>query len=273
MTLPPPLARSFSKAAERYQQHAELQRQIAKSLCATLEPGWIPQRAVDLGCGTGFLTVELSRRYPQTELHAVDISEGMLRLCEQQQRELQQVRIHLADARTFQSATRFELLASSSALQWMHPLDATLRHFRTLLAPQGRFLAAVMLDSTLGRLRKLRTELFPRKSPREILPSSAQLIRLLRDAGFRLRRYDEQLRQEYYDNGWALLRHLCAVGVSGSTELNSSGLLGRSELHRLCREYDRRYVVDDGRIAVDYHVAFFEAEIDDGNLSNRSRQV
>lgn len=59
-------------------------RPVTEEMFALL-PEQVAGNILDLGCGTGFTTAELERRYPATPVRAVDISAGMVaeaeRLC------------------------------------------------------------------------------------------------------------------------------------------------------------------------------------------------
>ncbi len=73
------VAASFSRAAASYDAVAELQRGVGESLLSALPEGFSPRRWVDLGCGTGYFSRALERRFGAAEGLAVDIAEGMLR--------------------------------------------------------------------------------------------------------------------------------------------------------------------------------------------------
>ena len=69
----------FERAAKTYDAAAVLQREVAKRLSERLD--YIkhqPARALDIGCGTGFITDDLLKRYPKAEIIALDVSLNML---------------------------------------------------------------------------------------------------------------------------------------------------------------------------------------------------
>lgn len=80
------VARSFSRAANTYDQHAALQHEIEKRLIQRLSYTKInPDRILNLGSGTGNVNKELQAMFPQAEIISLDMAEGMLQHANQQQ--------------------------------------------------------------------------------------------------------------------------------------------------------------------------------------------
>ena len=67
----------FNRAASTYTHHSEIQSITAQQLIQqnTLTS---PQHVLDIGSGTGILTKKLAQIYPNSIIHAIDISENML---------------------------------------------------------------------------------------------------------------------------------------------------------------------------------------------------
>lgn len=72
------VAASFSRAAASYDSVAELQREVGGQLLGRLPQAFVPQRWLDLGCGTGYFSRALGERFPDGQGVALDIAEGML---------------------------------------------------------------------------------------------------------------------------------------------------------------------------------------------------
>ena len=122
-----------------------------------------PRRILELGCGTGFLTRQLLESFRQAQIDAIDISAAMI---EQARREVgfnDRVHWHVCDVRDYQAPTLYDLIASSSSLQWMQPLHDLFVHLASMLRPGGRLLCSLMVEGTLGELHRLRREIAPLK--------------------------------------------------------------------------------------------------------------
>ena len=73
------LRTAFERAAASYDQAAVLQREISNRMLSRLEYiKYRPDVIVDAGSGTGYGTQQLAKRYPNSQLIAVDIAWVML---------------------------------------------------------------------------------------------------------------------------------------------------------------------------------------------------
>ena len=105
------------------------------------------ERAVDLGCGTGVVTITLADRY--TDVLGVDTSAPMLDLALRRPRP--GVRYELRDMMDVSTERdgRFDLVVSTFALHHAPELGRALAHIRDLVRPGG---LAVVVD-VVGRRR------------------------------------------------------------------------------------------------------------------------
>lgn len=75
-----------------------------------------PRSVLDLGCGTGHLTIELARRFPKANVVGLDASPDML-----EQACLLDPRIEwvLADLESWEPSDTFDVIYSNAALHWI----------------------------------------------------------------------------------------------------------------------------------------------------------
>jgi malonyl-CoA O-methyltransferase len=145
------VAASFSRAAASYDSVAELQRDVGSQLLSRLPADFIPDRWLDLGCGTGYFSRALGERFPTGQGVALDIAEGMLN-----------------HARPLGGATHFiagdaerlplqdstcDLIFSSLAVQWCADFGSVLSEAQRVLKPGGIFAFASLCVGTLFELR------------------------------------------------------------------------------------------------------------------------
>jgi malonyl-CoA O-methyltransferase len=122
---------------------------MAATLLASL-PALKPHRVLDLGCGTGTLTVELGRKFPRAEVVGLDIAPGMIEVA--RQRAGRNVSFQLGDGEELAGEREWDLIVSNATLQW---LDAarTFAGVARLLKPQGLFVFSTFGPQTLIELR------------------------------------------------------------------------------------------------------------------------
>ncbi|WP_224247078.1 methyltransferase domain-containing protein [Hyalangium gracile] len=95
-----------------------------------------PAQVVDLGCGTGDLTLVLAERWPTARVTGVDSSEAMVAEATRRAHP-DRVRFELADLARWTPAAPVDVLFSNAALHWLPEHPALLSRLVSLLAPGG----------------------------------------------------------------------------------------------------------------------------------------
>jgi trans-aconitate 2-methyltransferase len=118
---------------EQYGRFARERRQPFDDLMTLLEP--VPGgRALDMGCGTGELTVDLHRRLGVASTVGIDTSGSMLRAAP----VVDGVRFELADLTAFEPQAPVDVVAANASLQWVPDHGAQLARLTRWLAPGGQ---------------------------------------------------------------------------------------------------------------------------------------
>ncbi len=107
-----------------------------------------PERLLEIGCSTGFLTRKLRQRYPHTEIWAVDLSRRAIRRA--QRRHLPGVRFRVADFLRHLPAHAFPLVVSMHVFQLLPP-ETAFQRLRDLLSPGGTALVTLTTETLLTR--------------------------------------------------------------------------------------------------------------------------
>ncbi len=151
-SLEPPFSKrqieqAFGQAATHYNQAALVQRRCAEQLLGELErirPKLPPGPAIEIGCGTGFLTQGLIQKMGDRSLEITDLSPSMLTVCQRQiafTNHASEVMFRPLDGELWQPISKhYALIISSFAVQWFQQLESTLDRWISALKPGGKVL-------------------------------------------------------------------------------------------------------------------------------------
>ena len=93
---------------------------------------------LDIGCGTGKLTLELARLAPEGSITGVDPSEEMLKKARDVFVNPPKVRLIKGSAQEMDFEGEFDLVFSNSALHWVKEQRLATKRAYTALKPEGR---------------------------------------------------------------------------------------------------------------------------------------
>lgn len=93
-----------------------------------------PGRIADLGCGTGNSTEVLSEKWPGTDVVGIDSSPEMLDAARRKGLDATWL---LQDLNTWSPDSKFDLIFSNAAFQWIHPVGVLLETCVRSLNPGG----------------------------------------------------------------------------------------------------------------------------------------
>lgn len=151
------VAERFSRSAYRYESEAVIQRAAAAQLESWLARQYThePRRIAEIGCGTGFLTRLLHKRFPACPIQATDLAPNMIEHCRQSMRDDDRVEFMVCDGRDIRFDPPPDWIVSAMCFQWFDPLLPVLEHH--LL--QSRALGfSIMLDGSFSAWRAAHDE-------------------------------------------------------------------------------------------------------------------
>jgi malonyl-CoA O-methyltransferase len=276
---------SFQRAADRYDEAAFLQQEVARRLDDHLDGVKIaPQRILDAGCGTGFGTSLMRARYPRADVVGLDLAEAMLHQAAARQRgsvwEKLRARLiskvthfvplcadieHLPLARA-----SFDMAWSSLALQWVGDLQASFKDMHRVLKPGGLFIFASFGPDTLKELRSASAGVDGHQHVNRFIDMH-DVGDALVHAGFSNPVMEmEQITLTYTDLP-ALMRDLKAIGAHTVLEGRRQGLMGKSAWRRLLLNYEK--FRQDDRLPATYEVVYGHAWAEPVKKLEDGRQI
>ncbi|MFH0953513.1 MAG: methyltransferase [Verrucomicrobiota bacterium] len=249
----------FSAAAKSYDAHAEVQKAVAERLAGLLPKDLLPGRILEVGCGTGLLTKHLLKRFPNTSLDALDLSERMIQRAKARFPEETRIRWLIADAAKYQPRLNYPLIASSCSLHWLPDLVEGMRHIAGLLETGGTFAFAIMVYGTLSELREARLRVAPHKPPLRRLPTASEVRECVRLSGLTITQSEEEYYPSLYPSGRSLLTTLHDQGLTGGEISHAMLPLNRQEIKDLAHDYEEHYARADGEVVASFRVLFVVA--------------
>ena len=246
--------RAFSRASTSYDAAAQLQHAVEARLLESLDylddPALkreVPQRVLDLGCGTGRASLAMQKRWPKAQIVSLDLALPML----QQARNAARQRVGWlsnpfaqkpaqvnADARALPLADgSIDVLFSNLCLQWVEDLDALFAGFRRVLKPHGLLLVSTFGPETLWELREAfaHADAAPHVSPfADIAGFGDALVR----AGFHQPVLDREDERTYYPDLPALMREQRAIGATNALASRRHTLTGRARFAAAANAYE-----------------------------------
>ncbi|KAF0098788.1 MAG: malonyl-CoA O-methyltransferase [bacterium] len=266
------IRRSFEAAAERYDEAAFLQHEVARRLDDHLDGMKIdPGMILDAGCGTGFGLSLLKARFPKARLLGLDLAHAMALHAAHGHAQAAGWRTWLS--RLTPHASRLTTLCadmerlplrkdsldmvwSSLALQWVVEPDITFREAHRVLKPEGLFLFATFGPDTLMELRAASADLDGHQHVNRFIDMH-DLGDALVHAGFSNPVMEMERITLTYEALPGLLRDLKAIGAHTVLENRRAGLMGKTEWKRLADHYERYR--RDGRLPATYEVVYGHA--------------
>lgn len=246
------VARDFGAAAGHYDRAARLQREVVDALM-TLQPQGTPATLLDLGCGTGLALPQLSERYPDADLYAMDLAEGMVAYTENRFRDsIALATVADAEALPLQRNS-VDRVFSSLMIQWCPAPSRVLSEVARVLRPGGTALVSTLLDGTLSELKESWEAVDPAGHHVNRFISRTSLERLCA-AAFDDVQTDYRRVTLEYDNVLSLFRELKGLGARYKADDRSASVTGPGKIRALQSVYEQAYG-QQGRIPARYEVA------------------
>lgn len=211
----------FAKAAATYDSHAIPQQMTALHLAAMIRKCAKPQdihNVLEIGPGTGFLTHSWRKFLNPEHTDFVDITAvGPFDIPGHAE-------YHVADAETWitQQSRKYDLIVSSSVIQWFADIPGFLRNCSNLLNSGGVLAISTFAPGNLGELDKLR--------PAPLMYPSIDTLCTALGHDFDITATDALSITMEFESRRHLLMHLKHTGVAGSA---SSGIISATPLTTL----------------------------------------
>ena len=230
------IRKSFSNAAQTYDDLAGLQRLVGTALLTDYPLQSAAGLIMDLGCGTGFISQQLPINVEQQALVAVDIAMPMLK--HSQLKNSHQVQYFVcADAEKLPFVHgSFQQIYSNLALQWCQHLEAVLLDCRRILANQGQLVFTTFGVKTLQELKSAWASVDQYTHVNDFI-NEQQLIALIENADFSLVGIENVVYQRHYPDVISLMHELKGIGAHNVNAHRNKQLTTRQQLQQMIKHY------------------------------------
>lgn len=149
---------SFNAAVDEYSQNAQVQERIANSFFRWIEPvisGRLVPTALEIGCGTGFLTRLIAPALNQTDWTITDVAPEMVLRCSGLMEEPGRCRFQSLDGEhpdRLEGGHPFDLICSNLAFQWFVDLPTALARLVDCLKPDGMLLFSTLANDNFRQV-------------------------------------------------------------------------------------------------------------------------
>lgn len=128
--------------AENYAKNSSAQLHWAQVFLASLMFEG-DETLLDIGCGDGKITAQLSRLVPRGSVLGIDASEDMIHFASTSfpKEQYPNLRFQQMDAATLDLPRQFDVVISNAALHWIESPQAVLKGVQACLKPGGQFRA------------------------------------------------------------------------------------------------------------------------------------
>jgi len=252
------IADNFGRSVSDYHEQANVQKEVADRLIASLEP-WRdilpPGPILEVGCGTGFVTRGIVDLYPKREKIITDLSDEMVSFCKDRFRSAENITFHQLDAEELETdEPEYGMTVCGFAAQWFKDPALTLGKLMEATKPGGLLLASFPGSESFPEWKE-RCEELGIPFTGNALPDTEEMVIKMSTGPVQVDYYEDTVTQKF-PSALHFFRHLKTIGAA--THKNGRAL-NSAEMKMLINHWDDH---SEGDIRVSYHVVFLAVKRD-----------
>ena len=247
----------FNRHAKTYDDYSSLQNKISDNLFKILDLIEVrPSLILDLGCGTGRNGEILKKKYQNIRLINYDFSINMLQEAKKKQHKVLSTKSDFIcgdiEELSFSENT-FDIIWSTSSLQWCNNLSDIFKKAKLILKPGGLFIFSTFGPNTLFELKNVTKKISNYQKTNNFLDILSIKDKLI-DEGFIDPVIDSEEFCLTYKNINKLFLDLRKIGATSGFKSKKIGLSGKNFLKLILDGY-KKYSYD-GIFPATYEVVY-----------------
>ena len=217
-----------------------MQKRLAKELISSL-PSLKKDglKILDIGSGTGEVAFLLADKFKGASIRGCDLALGMVRKAINKNR-FPNVNFEVADAESLPyHDSEFDLVVSSTTLQWVEDLKSAFSEAKRVLKPGGYFAFITFGPKTLSELKRSYKSAFDAEATYlHSYRNMREIAVMLKSVGFEVLRNNSDTVREFYPDFKTFFRSLKGLGALNASTGLPKGLKSKSKMAALIRSYE-----------------------------------
>ncbi len=259
MNLKAEICNAFNAHATEYGRVSIVQKEIGARLFERLDYLKIqPRYILDLGCGTGFFSQQLKKRYPKACIVGLDLAFMMLLNAKKAYTLFKKWPLIHADMTAMPFPTGlFDLVFANQVIHWAHPMTAVLREVNRVMNADGCLMFSTLGPDTFRELRGAWAQVNHYAHTNQFVDMHEWGDALLAEY-FADPVVDMEMLTVHYATLSKLLQALKKQGVRNINSARNPGLTGRHSFQAF-EEAMQQFRTEKGQIPLTYEVVYGHA--------------
>lgn len=129
----------FSKSLEKYNENAKIQKRMAENLVKLINKTSV-DKILEIGCGTGFLTQQISDNFEFKDFTTIDIINDCEKFIKKINKNISFKNIDVEAFLKDNTTEKYDLIVSNAVLQWIDNFEATILALQKRLNTGGELI-------------------------------------------------------------------------------------------------------------------------------------
>ena len=267
------ICKAFGRQAPVYEKHAIAQTEMGTRLFERLDYLKIsPRYVLDLGCGSGYFTALLKKRYPKATVIGLDLVMDMLKVAKQKQGWFSKWPLVAADMQHLPfAAGTFDLVFANQVIHWAPSLSLVFSELNRVMQTGACLMFTTLGPDTFKELRQA-FKASDNFSHTNDFQDMHEIGDNLMAQHFLEPVVDMEMLTLHYASVQSLLKSLKAQGVRNINPARNQGLTGKQAYQAFERAYEA-FKTPEGKYPLSYEVVYGHAWKGNQGMGAQGKEV